>query len=227
MPNLTDPVTLTMGVIILVSTFAYLREYNLRRNLQKEGEKILQQFKEKGLETFHQSIQKSQQILGEAELEGVKVVADSKVTVSKLEEEYSKKLIEFLNSSQQTIASSQASLIQFMAGLQKRGEQFEQASQENTKQRINELFESLETKLSDFLISTEQKTTSSIELELKGTRELIETYKNRQFKLIDENIIAMMEQTLNIVLGKKLPLKDQLDLVYEALEKAKAEKFVV
>ncbi len=43
----------------------------------------------------------------------------------------------------------------------------------------------------------------------------------------DENIIAMMEQTLSIVLAKKLSLKDQLDLVYEALEKAKVEKFVV
>ena len=77
------------------------------------------------------------------------------------------------------------------------------------------------------MIQTEQKTTTSIELELKSTQELIETYKNAQLKLIDENIVAMMEQTLNIVLGKKLTLKDQLELVYEALERAKIDKFIV
>ena len=114
-----------------------------------------------------------------------------------------------------------------MADLQKRSAQFEQSSQSATQQRISELFERLEQKLSDFLIQTEQKTTNSLELELKATRNLVEGYKAQQLKLIDENIIAMMEQTLNIVLGKKLSLKDQLDLIYEALEKAKIDKFVV
>jgi len=81
--------------------------------------------------------------------------------------------------------------------------------------------------LSDFMVQTAQQTTSSIELELKSTRQLIDTYKSEQLKLIDENIVAMMEKTLSIVLAKKLSLKDQLELVYEALEKAKVEKFVV
>ena len=77
------------------------------------------------------------------------------------------------------------------------------------------------------MVQTESKTATSIELELKASRELIETYKTQQLKLIDENIVAMIEQTINIVLGKKLSLKDQLDLIYEALEKAKIEKFIV
>jgi hypothetical protein len=45
--------------------------------------------------------------------------------------------------------------------------------------------------------------------------------------VIDENIMAMLEKTLSLVLAKNLDLKDQMDLVYESLEKAKAEKFVV
>lgn len=227
MLNLPDPIIIIAGLILLLITIAYLREYNLRKTLQKEGQKILEQFKEKGLENFHQSIKKSQQIIGEAELEAVKVVADTKFENSKIEEEYSKNLTEMLDQSQKTIASSQEQLIQFMSNLQKRAAEFEQASQTGTQQRVNQLFERLEEKISQFLITTEQKTTSSIELELKGARELIETYRNKQFKLIDDNVIAMMEQTLNIVLAKKLSLKDQLDLVYEALEKAKAEKFIV
>lgn len=228
MPTLpVDPITIIVGVLALISLLLYLREYNLRSNLQKEGQKILEDFRQKGLETFHQSIQKSQDILGQAELEGVKVVADTKFETKKLEDQYSEKLEQVINESKQTITTSQARLIQFMADLQKRSVDFETASRTSTEQRIQALFERLENKLSDFLIQTEQKTASSIELELKSTRQLIETYKTQQLKLIDENVIAMMEQTLNIVLAKKLSLKDQLDLIYEALEKAKVEKFIV
>jgi hypothetical protein len=56
---------------------------------------------------------------------------------------------------------------------------------------------------------------------------LIDTYKVQQMNVIDENIMAMLEKTLSLVLAKNLDLKDQMDLVYESLEKAKAEKFVV
>jgi hypothetical protein len=37
----------------------------------------------------------------------------------------------------------------------------------------------------------------------------------------------MLERNLSIVLSQKLSLKEHIDLVYEALEKAKAEKFVL
>ena len=114
-----------------------------------------------------------------------------------------------------------------MQDLQKRSAEFEEAQKASGQQRINQLFDQVESKLSDFLIQTAEKTTSSIELELKASRQLIDTYKTEQLKLIDENIIAMMERTMSIVLAKKLSLKDQLDLVYEALEKAKVEKFIV
>lgn len=227
MPTLPETASLILGLLTLLIGALYLREYNLRKNLQKEGHRILEKYQNKGLENFHQSIQASQDIISEAELEAVKVVADTKFENTKIEEEYSKQLGQLLDKSQQNIAQSQDQLIQFMANLQKRAADFEQSSQTATQQKINQLFERLESKLSDFLITTEQKTTSSIELELKGTRELIETYKNKQFKLIDDNIIAMMESTLNIVLAKKLSLKDQMELVYEALEKAKAEKTIV
>lgn len=228
MPELLqNPVILILGLSTVISIALYLREYNLKQKLQREDKKFLEEVRIKGWDTLHQSIKKSQDILGQAELEGVKVVAESRVETSKMEEEYAKKLSAIISQSQQAITQAQAQLLQFMASLQKRSEQFEEASKIAGTQRINQLFDRLETKLSDFLIQTEQKTTSSIELELKAARQLIDSYKAQQLKLIDENILAMMEQTLNTVLGKKLSLKDQLDLIYEALEKAKIEKFIV
>lgn len=221
-----DPASLILAVTTILAGLLYLREYNLRKNLQAEGDQFLQQARQKGWDNLHQSIKKSQAILGQAELEGVKVVAESKLQTSKFEQEYSQKLAEVLNQSQQTVTTAQDQLLQFMKDLQIRSEEFEEAQKSAGAQRINQLFDNIESKLADFLIQTEQKTVSSIELELKGARQLVDTYKDEQLRLIDENILAMMEQTLSIVLSKKLSLKDQLDLIYEALEKAKVEKFI-
>ncbi|MBU1000607.1 hypothetical protein KKE78_04400 [Patescibacteria group bacterium] len=223
---LQNPISLILAIITAITFLLYLREYNKRRNLESEGDKFLQDIKKKGWENLHQSIKKSQEILGEAELEGIKVIAGSEVELSKLENEYSKKLSQSLETSRRNIDAAQNKLMQFMADLQKKSAEFEEASKVSGQQRINQLFDKVENKLSDFLVQTAQKTSSSIELELKASRQLIDTYKNGQLKLIDENIITMMEQTLSLVLGKKMSLNDQLDLVYEALEKAKIEKFI-
>ncbi len=211
-----EPSVLIIGLIATLFSALYLREYFLR----KKEQGMLRQI---SVETR----QKTTELLTAAQAAETQVIAQSNYTTKKLIEEFKTKLEEMVKNSQSSITASQDVLIKFMNDLQKRSVEFEEASGASTEQRIGELFEKLESKLSDFLITTEQKTTSSIELELKAARELIETYKNGQLKLIDENIIAMMEQTLNIVLAKKLSLKDQLDLVYEALERAKIEKFVV
>lgn len=227
MELLSNPATGIFGLSTLIATLLYLREYNRRRKVETQGDKFLGELQEKGLENLHQTLKKSQEIIGSAELEGVKTITQTRFESQKIEKDYQKKLTELIAQSQETLTSSQAQLIQFMADLQKRSQEFEEASRTSGEQRINQMFERLETRIADFLIQTEQKSVSSLELELKAARNLIESYKNQQLKLIDENIIAMMEQTLNLVLAKKLSLKDQLDLVYEALERAKVEKFIV
>lgn len=224
---LQNPATLILSFATIIAILLYLREYNQRKKLESEGDKFLRDLKEKGWETLNQSIKKSQAVIGQAELEGIKVVAGSKLETKKFEEDFSKQLSDALNTSKQTITAAQSTLLQFMQDLQKRSAEFEEAEKKAGELRINQLFDRVERRLSDFLVQTAEKTTSSIELELKASRQLIDTYKSEQLKLIDENILAMMEQTLSTVLAKNLSLKDQLDLVYEALEKAKVEKFIV
>lgn len=227
MPNLSlDPANIALAVVAIIILALYLHELSNRRKLESDTSQFLEELKEKGWETLHQSIEKSDDIIAEAELAGIKVAAGSQLETRKFEQAFSQQLATSLNSSKQTITQAQASLVQFMQDLQKRSAEFEEAQKQAGQTRINQLFDRVESQLSDFLIQTAEKTTSSIELELKASRQLIETYKAEQLKLIDENIIAMMEQTLSLVLAKKLSLKDQLDLVYEALEKAKVEKFV-
>lgn len=222
-----DPASLILATTTITAILLYLYEHNLRARTKAENEKQLEEYKQKAFEILHKSINESQEMLGDAQLEGVKIVADTKYEVSRLEKDYSEKLAELIRQSEKNITNSQGKLIVFMEGLQRRSKELEVSSQSAVEQRISRMFENLESKLGEFLVSTQEKTISSIELELKAARNLIDSYKDSQLKLVDENIIAMMEQTLNIVLAKKLSISDKLNLVYEALEKAKIEKFIV
>lgn len=194
-----------LSSIIAVISLLYLREYRLRQKEQHKKAEVDEETRKKSMELLNAAQQAETGILSESSVLTKQIEAQFQAKLDQILHEFSTYLSELKN----TAASSQLQ------------------SQKSVEERINEMFERLETRLSGFLIKTEQNTTSSIELELRSARNLIESYKTKQLALIDENILAMMEQTLNIVLSKKLNLKDQLDLIYEALEKAKIEKFLV
>jgi hypothetical protein len=231
-------IILILGIISLGSIILYLREYNLRQRFRKSNDLLFEQTQQKANTILHQAIKKAQAILGSAELEGIKILASSKLSSAKLDKKSQEVINQSIESSQQIIAKevqvannaisqSEQEFIQFLNQLKNQATSLQAQSQQITEARINKLFEQFEGRIASFLVKTESQTTQSVELELKSARQLIDTYKNQQMALIDENIVAMMEQTMSVVLGKKMSLKDQLDLVYEALEKAKIEKFIV
>jgi len=79
--------------------------------------------------------------------------------------------------------------------------------------------------LGKFLKELETRTQTQVEQEIGSAKKLIEEYKQQRLEVVDENLIAILEKTLNITLGKKLTLSDQTQLIYEALEEAKKENF--
>src|SRR3972149_2131393 len=100
---LEEPPILGLFIVTIVAIVLYFRERRQKKKLQRESDRFLQEIREKGWETLNQSIKKSQAILTQAELEGVKVIADSKIQSSQLEDEYSRKLSEILDQSRQNI----------------------------------------------------------------------------------------------------------------------------
>ena len=234
MPILILVETVVLIVAITVAVVAVIRYQRKTTAYQKLLQGLvntsIKAEQKAGYSILHRAINKAQAILGLAELEGIKVVAGSKITTRKLETEYENQLSQTTANLATTLNNelnkAQSEFTNFINDLRQRGIQSQLQSEEYIKQRTNEIFERFETNLSSFLTQTEQKSVEAVELELRAAKQLIDTYKTRQLALIDENIIAMLERTLSLVLTKKLTLKDQLDLVYEALEKAKIEKFV-
>lgn len=210
MPYLSDPILVLLIPLILLLLFLVVQYFKHSRNPWQE------KYEEKSYEILHQAIKKAENIIANAELAGIKNTAEKKITIDILEKQY-----------QQQLQSIEQQFKTYLDTLSSKAEKSEALSENAIRSQVNILFEKFENNLSSFLTETQQQSIKALQLEMQASRQLIETYKTQQFNLIDENIVAMLERTLSLVLIKKLSLKEQVDLVYESLEKAKVEKFIL
>ncbi len=212
-------------IIIFVLLYLFLKEHY---KIKSQTLTIPQAQKSWGI--LQAASKKAQEIMGNAELESIKTVADSKFEVRKMEEKYQAELDKMTAAIQANMQAQMQQALdiytQYLADLRVSSQQMQLLSQDFTKQKVNEIFERFEQNLSSFLTTTEQKSITAIELELKAAKGLIETYKAQQMALVDENIVSILERTLSLILAKKMSLKENMELIYEALEKAKEEKFI-
>lgn len=181
--QLPDVPASLLWIIILLLLIIYIWQVVINWKSGKHATHSLEEAHAKSLEIIHNAIKKAQDITAQAEIESLRVTAESKLMDDKF--------------------------------------------QEKIMTETNQLFEKFEENLSNYLTQTQTKSTKAIELELQAARSLIDNYKSGQLRVVDENIVAILEKTLSIILTRKLSLADQMDLVYKALEKAKAEKFFV
>jgi hypothetical protein len=185
---------------------------------------------------------KADQIVTSAEISSIKTETEKTMEMELFQKDFQEKFAQsmqqVLSTMQQNTASSTQMIEEslklatqkhdeFIVQLEKQNLSWQNNVETEMRGKINELLGSFENKLTDFFTTAQQQSLEAINLEVKSARQLIESYKSQQLAIVDENIVAVLERTLSLVLKQKLTLKEQLDLVYEALEKAKLEKFLV
>lgn len=225
-------ILLILLIIGLIGFFLYFTEKERTSRLRKANpQKVIREAAQKSHHLIMQALHKSQAILGQAETESIDVVKKSKSQTQDLEEKYTaemSKLIKEMESGfSKEIAQAEKEYTAYLMALREQSQIIQASSLELTNKRSTEILAKFESNLAAFLSQTEKQSLTSIDNEIQASRQLIENYKQQQLQIIDENIIAMLEKTLSLVLAKKITLNDELDLVYEALDKAKAEKFIV
>lgn len=161
-----------------------------------------------------------------AQIDELKKITEANLQTARFETEVENKFTSTTDTARQNVAKLEADYAQFLEELKAKASNAQENNQALIISQINKLFENFEQNLANFLTQSQQQSVMSIDLELRAARTMIDTYKQQQLHLIDENIIAILERTLSLVLSKKLTLKDQVDLVYESLEQAKTEKFI-
>lgn len=234
-----------VALIIIIAVVAYFQHHEV-----KELQKIITELKKSpdnftslpDTQVMHSAQIKAQDIISQAEVESIKLATDKEFELKLFETHFNEKLeqaITSINSSlEQALAKLETNFSHnldqsytkhetFISDVEKHTLEWQDKLKDQMNSKVNSLLINFEENLTSFLARAEQESLESINLELKSARQLIDTYKSQQLSLVDENIVAVLERTMNIVIKQKLSLKDQLELVYEALEKAKVEKFLV
>ncbi len=226
------PITALLSLVAVVAFVLFLKEYFSRPKPSNQfPPPVLEENHLKSIELLHQAVQNANDIITNAENDALKVVEGSEEHAGRLVDNYEQRINQLAGalegSFQHEVDLANKQYDKYLQDLIATGKQTQARIEETARQQVNDLFERFEQNLATFLTQTQQQSLTSIELEIKAARQLIDTYKAQQLMLVDENIIAILEKTLMLVLPKKLELKDHMELIKESLEKAKAEKFFV
>ncbi len=180
--NLNETLTLLSGIFALVSLGLFFLEYQTRRRAEEKLKNLEQVAPARAIKTgqglLHRAIQKAQAIIGQAELEGVKITAASKFETRELETELEKQMVKTVES---------------------------------------EVHEAL-TKFNDKLSASSDAELAQMHLEIAN-------YKAKRLAAIDQKAVDVLEAVIPRVLAKNLKVADQMELINQAIEQAKADNF--
>ena len=98
----------------------------------------------------------------------------------------------------------------------RRSEELTQEVLENLSKSLSRTFENLEGSVKDTI-------QENIEKEFDSVREMIDMYRKKRMDIVDNEIIALIEQTTTIALQKKLTFSEHTELLFAALEEAKSQ----
>ena len=228
---------------------------------------IVKEAQHKAQEITYDAMKHSRDLLVDAELEGIKVIAKEKIDSRKIEEEYeqqlstlteqTKKLLEeytrkatgelqnitktleqSIRNNLQNVEKTGSHATEELQSLTKTlektihdnlkrveeaGTEGVKRSEELTEQILEELSKRLSHAFENLEGSVKDKIQENIEKEFDSVREIIDMYKKKRMDMVDNEIIALIEQTTALALQKKLTFREHTDLLFAALEEAKSQ----
>ncbi len=202
------PLILLLVVILLavgqVAAVIYL-ELRQREFLDQLGKAVgLTDEQKERFRFWRKTRAKSEAILGEAELEGVKIVADTKYYTKELSSVYHDQL-------RQATTQMEDEFKKFLGDLRERSEK-EAAGQGRV------LTEAADGAVAAF--------TKELEARLTKADDEVATYKEKLIGKARADMAGLVEEVAKIVIGRQLSTKDQEELITEAFERAKSAKWI-
>lgn len=174
---------------------------------------------EKSLGLLNRAYKKAQNIIGQAELSGIKMRAESKLETRKQASEMSAGIATAANKVEQMLYKSadkaNSQFQEFLDDLKAKGEKEEETIVADSRKRVD-----------DYVVKLQTDMSNSLKTDMEQMQKSVEDYKKTKLAAMDANFLAVAERALEILLNKKMSLSDQVELVNEALDKAKQEKLI-
>ncbi len=226
------PVMVTLIIISSAVTIAYLIKLftSLNHKDNPTDENYIKEAQKKANQIILQAIKGAHKIMVRSELAGIKQIAKEKLEVEKIDRRYKKEL--------ETLAAKlfagldlhlEKQKKEYESYLLKTGKQLEESFSESKKRLLEKMDQFLEAEsgtFSSFSQEVKNQIKSQVEEEMIKVNAEVENYKKARVIAIDKNIAAIVTAATLKVLGKKLTLDEQTDLVLKALDQAKVEKFL-
>ena len=168
---------------------------------EKRADLVIEETQKKGQGIVYRAMKKAQEIVGEAEVEGIKTAAAAKLRTTQFERDYEEKLGAAVDKSQREI---------------------EKIVRDNIAKSMSGFY----LKLSPVISKIENERLKEAGVKSDAAKAEIEEYRNTRLARLDDQIAQIVADTVIKTLDKKIDLNSQMQSIYDALERAKAENFV-
>jgi hypothetical protein len=179
---------------------------------------------------LNRAITNAQQIVKKAQAEAVAIVSNSKQEAQDLRSSFESESDAFRSQLEESFVTEAKQAMEefnyYLSDLRSQSGQAQHLIDTTISEKTKEMIESLYNNLDVYFKKVQADAIKAIDQETQATKKELETYKTSQLKVIDENIIAILEQTTSLVIKNKLTLQDHSDLIRESLDQAKADGFL-
>lgn len=234
MNNITEifilGLTALNGLSFLIIIGLVLQLFRTRRQLHRHvltpGQELQIEDTQRRADTIiHKAIKRAQQLLVKSELEGLNFLAHQKIESRKIEAEHRENVSRLLEEMSYKLTTgteeAEKTYRKYLEDLEQHLSADLTRKQTLLDTKIDGFFNETQVLLTNFVTELQKQTQVAVDKEIGNARKIIEEYRHQRLEIVDENIVGILEKTLNITLGKKLTMAEQTELVYEALEEAK------
>lgn len=235
-------VLLLVGLALIVVLVAVFGLHTKVQNLTYPVyDYVVKEAHNKANRILEEAEEQSRALRAKAQIEASKLLSDRKTENEKLHEAHSKKIEEvtvhareLLEKQSQTMQDSAegiaADFKRYATEAQKAlGEEsglIKKAAAEESeriRQSLATLHSEAEQEYKALMAENHKQIQEELTREIQSVRDAIAAYKQDRFRLLDEQIISLVEDTAHIALNKSMSLEDHRDVVLAALDEAKRE----
>jgi hypothetical protein len=160
------------------------------------------------LNVLHRAYKKAQNVVAEAELSSVKLHAQSEIEVGKY------------------IARLEAILEKSADAANDRFGEYLRELLDKSRREQEKITVEAEKRINEYVAAMEKDVAAEIKADMATVKQALAQYQEIRMSQIEENLAETIQKTAELYLGRKLDPETHMELVYDALEKAKKEKLI-
>lgn len=219
--------TVFLGATQLAILFLFTRVLGDLKKDHTKNDEFIGEAKKEANTIVGKAMTDAGNIVADAQQSGLKMLSQEKIASTEFMDSFAKSLqnIEaaFREQIGQSAGKADESFVMLTSELEKAIEAHMKENEKVFAEKTDTMVTKTQSLLDSFTSEIQNKVREQVEAEMEAAKKEIAEYKTRRMAVIDERIIDIIEAVMKMVLGKKLTVADQSDLVYTSLEEAKKE----